>query len=381
MYIRYAYLPLSKVQSEAEAQVAAILSDIQSLLFWQPDLNLSSATYLQQLQDNGIIISNAFDPLKSQVAVTRLADWATTPDTIDTNTAIHIVNNSQFATTQSNVILSTGPVTARSAQSISTTAACTLNFKAYEQVVAADGVTIINNYASGWNDPRFKQPIIFCKGGYLFISASSSQLLIAGMNRRTNRWVPGIGVMQFQPVDQSYHDVRTYPMWCYMSMAALDCISVARKFDIATNSDVANTSASTDVVINRMQIKGPYVTDRYNLQPIKNTAVPQYTYNADLVRGRNVGRLKFHRRADISPTYDAGGDISSWSGVYMVSVGNNMDTIDLLLPVHSVASSYTTTDIHDPNYAYVDYYGKYILWASDISTAVKSNTKFLIKMG
>jgi hypothetical protein len=373
------------VQSEAVAQVAAILNDIQSLLFWQPDLNLSSSTYLQQLQDNAVVTCDIFDPLKSQVAMTRWADWSSTADTVDTNTTMYVTNNTNFLTTQVNLIISSGTVTARTNQSISTSIACTLNVKAYERTVvpdnSPDGVSIVKNYASGWNNPRFRQPVIFSKGGYLFISASSSQLFIAGMNRRTNRWVPGIGVALFEPVDQSYHDIRTYPMWCYMSMAALDSISVPRKYDVSANRDIANPIENTDVDINRMQIRGPYVLDRYNLQPVKNTNVPQYTYNVDLVRGRNVARLKFHRKSDISDAYDAGGDISSWSGIYMVSVGNNMDIIDVLRPEHSVMSSYTATDVHDPNYSYVDYNGRYILWGGDISTAVKSNTKFLIKMG
>lgn len=379
MYIRYAYLPLSKVQAEAEAQVAEILHDIKSLLFWQPDaLRLTSDAYLQQLRTNHIITCSIFDPLKSQVAMTRWANWNTTAGVNNTNTLINVTNSALFPTTQANVIISSGVVTARTNQSISVTVACTLKVKAYEKTIVDD--EIVKNYASGFNDPKFKQPVIYSKGGYLFISASSSQLLIACMNRRTNRWVPGIGVMQFQPVAESYHDLRTYPMWCYMSMASLDCISVPRKYDIATNSETANPR-DVDILVNRMQVRGPYVYDRYNLPQLRNTAVPQYTYNINLVRGRNIARLKFHRKSDTSPTYDAGGDISAWSGVYMVSIGNNMDTVDVLLPNHNVDPQVVTDDIHDPNYGYVDYYGKYILWSGDISTNIKSNTKFLIKMG
>jgi hypothetical protein len=400
MYIRYAYTQISTDQATADAQIAAILQDIVNLLQWRPDLLGTSAGYITQLKDTGVITSALFDIDRSQVFMSRYGDWFDTVDTTNTATTKYISNGNIFAgIMEAHMVLSTSPVAktvdtgVRSSSSNDASIASTLNMKAYERQNLPNN-TIVNNYCSGYNDAAFVKPVIYNRGGYLFITASKYHMLIACMNRTTSRWLPGLGVAMFDKEPGSYGDYNTYPAWCYMSMATLDCISVPRKYNIDVGVDTANPTL-IDKKLNRMQVKGPFVNDPYSIAVLKNTKIPRYAHNVNLVKGALVARLKFHSHYDGGDIYDAGGDITSSTGIYIINIGSNMDTIDVLLPTHNsnpVSNTpdpkvpgfayATTTDIHDPNYVYSTDYGLYVLWAcGKLPGTAKSNTKFLIKLG
>lgn len=400
MYIRYAYTQISTDQATADAQVAAILQDIVNLLQWQPTLLGASTGYITQLKDTGVITSSLFDIERSQVFMTKYGDWYNTVNTTNTLTTKYISNGNIFAgPMEAHMILTTSAVSktidtgVRSSSSNELSIASTIEMKAYERQALPNNV-IVNNYCSGYNDAAFIKPVIFNRGGYLFITASKYHLFIASMNRTTSSWRPGLGVAMFTKEPGSYGDYGAYPGWCYMSMATLDCISVARKYDIDLGIDAANATL-IDKKLNRMQVRGPFVNDAYSITTLKNTKIPRYSHNANLVKGALVARLKFHSHYDGGQIYDAGGDITSSTGIYIINIGNNMDTIDVLLPTHNSnpvtntpdpkAPGFAygmTTDIHDPNYAYSSDYGLYILWAcGKLPGTGKSNTKFLIKLG